>query len=116
MRLLFYCSIFIFIINFPVQGQTNSNFKNEYVELEYLGNGIYSIQSCFDNKIRKKTKNNSQINSQWQYEEDSYFNEKGCYKIISRKKPEEEEILNHLRQITTSPNVKFSFIYKNYTK
>ncbi len=62
---------------------------------------LWEVKSCFDESYRiKERRKKPVIPSNYTYTDDPYFADDGCFTIISRAKPDQEEIKAFLSQIT----------------
>lgn len=62
---------------------------------------IWQAKSCFPQNYRIYKRNNSTVNLHWTYENDQFFDDAGCYVLITRGEPDKEGIKNHLVQISS---------------
>ena len=71
------------------------------VIISEMDNNIYQTKSCFSDKYRFYKLNKSKINTQWVYEDEQYYGDDGCFTLITRGKPNEEDITAYLVENTS---------------
>lgn len=100
------CSFFPYLMG--AQTVQQESIEIEITQVDDIG--IWKIHSCYDDKYRKKERRKmTAINSIYTYSDEAYYGEDGCFEIISRKKPELDDIKSLLQEITTIDTDQINF-------